>query len=226
MKLRNVSLTRVGAGQLQLVYTVKSAMQTAHAALVARLEENIQQQAAAIHPVTTHAQPLQQQYSRCTLNLLSGQPFTPLRCVRGAAGAGKYRVLCRAVSVWPADIRRWSHFHCARCGDRTGCTDVTAVDQRGGNSGGCRACGARDSRRCEWGFSLILEDATAMLQAEVWGTQAVSDALRTVYRLRSCRLSSLPLSADTAAGRAVLLFVEYRTCSCSVCPLTICTSAK
>ena len=185
VKLRNVSLCRLPGSELQLVFTVKSKVQEANPALVRQLEDNIGQRAAAVPT----ASPPAQQFSSCTLNMLPALPFTPLRCVGGGCtSAAKYRVLCRAVAVWPTDFRQWTHLCCLRCGDRTECSSIAGM-QAGGSSGGnsssgssssgCRACGALDSRRCEWGFSLILEDATALLQAEVWGAQAVGNISHT-----------------------------------------------
>ena len=172
MKLRNLYLMSSSGSELQLMYTSKSKMQEPSTAIVQRLEEGIKQRAAG------QQQQQQQHYSTCcTLNLLSGPPFTPLRCVRSsAATTGKYRVLCRAVAMWPPDRRQWTHWRCGRCGDRTRCSDVTAVEpgSASSSSSACRACGGLNSRRCGWGFSLLLEDATALLQAEVWGARAVS----------------------------------------------------
>ena len=102
MKLRNVSLTPVrGGSHLQLLFTVKSKVQEPSQPIVRRLNEAIEQRTAALRT----APPLTQQFSTAThcraVNLLSASPITPLRCVTGASGsAGKYRVLCRAVSVW------------------------------------------------------------------------------------------------------------------------------
>ena len=220
IKLRNVSLILLANSQLQLVFSSKSKVQEPGAALIRSLEDNIEQRTALAHIAPQQQkQRQQQQHTSCTLNLLPGPPFTPLRCVRSAAAvAGKYRVLCRLVSVWPADFRRWTHLCCGRCGDRTHCAEAVEVEP-GSHSGGsgCRACGGLDSRRSEWGFSLVLEDATALLQAEVWGEQAVRAhallPLRTSSRAaaHSCWLMrSLPgalcvvvlVSAGSATARS------------------------
>ena len=184
MKLRNLYVTPVRASELQLNFTVMSKVEQPSAALVRQLEEHIAQRTAALatQPPSAALSALATTAPDrcCTRNLLSVRPvaFTPLRAARSGAGeVGKYRVRARAVAAWPTDLRQWTHYCCARCGDRTHCSDATAngnsVSSGGAGGGGCRACGGLDSRRCEWAFSLLLEDATALLQAELWGEQAV-----------------------------------------------------
>lgn len=210
MKLRNVALTTAGGGQLQLLFTVKSLVQEANPALVQRLEGNIRQRAAIAHTAPHSSQQQQRQHNSCTLNLLSAPHLTPLRCVRSSAAvAGKYRVLCRAVSVWPADLREWSHYCCVRCGDRTECSEASEVGSASGCSA-CRACGGADSRRCEWGFSVVLEDATAMLQAEVWGSHAVGNTSNHIPHTHSSQLThslTHSLASPLSLPRSLLMFV-------------------